>query len=189
MKTRVVDNESVITSLTRQANDATKERDRLETIARSAPQLQADYANVNRDYDVVRKNYDDLLARRESMRISSAADAESDKVRVQIIDPPQVPQNPIAPKRTLLLTGVLAGGLAAGAGLAFLLVQLDQSFHSIDDLRDLGFPVVGGVSMLVVAVPLARRVLQLGMFAAAVALPFVFYSGLLVRLLKQGVLS
>jgi polysaccharide chain length determinant protein (PEP-CTERM system associated) len=186
LKTRVVDNESVIASLTRQANDATKERDRLETIARSAPQLQADYANVNRDYDVVRKNYDDLLARRESMRISSAADAESDKVRVQIIDPPQVPQNPVAPKRALLLTGVLAGGLAAGAGLAFLLAQLDQSFHSIDDLRDLGFPVVGGVSMLVVAAPLVRRVVQLGLFAAAVALPFVFYSGLLVRLLRQG---
>ncbi len=187
LKTRVVDNESVIASLTRQVNDATKERARLETIARSAPQLQADYANVNRDYDVVRRNYDDLLARRESMRISSAADAESDKVRVQIIDPPQVPQNPVAPKRALLLTGVLAGGLAAGAGLAFLLAQLDQSFHSIDDLRDLGFPVVGGVSMLMVAVPLARRAFQLGMFAAAVALPFVCYSGLLVRLLRQGV--
>lgn len=186
LKTRVVDNESVIASLNRQVNDATKERDRLETIARSAPQLQADYANVNRDYDVVRKNYDDLVARRESMRISTAADAESDKVRVQIIDPPQVPQNPVAPKRALLLTGVLAGGLAAGAGLAFLLAQLDQSFHSIDDLRDLGFPVVGGVSMLAVAVPLVRRVLQLGLFAAAVALPFVFYSGLLVRLLRQG---
>ena len=186
LKTRVVDNESIITSLTRQVNDATKERDRLDAIARSAPQLQADFANVNRDYDVVRKNYDDLVARRESMRISSAADAEGDKVRVQIIDPPQVPQNPVAPKRTLLLTGVLAGGLAAGAGLAFLLAQLDQSFHSIDDLRDLGFPVVGGVSMLMVAVPLARRMLQLGLFAAAVALPFVFYSGLLVRLLRQG---
>ena len=186
LKTRVVDNESVIASLTRQVNDATKDRDRLETIARSAPQLQADYANVNRDYDVVRKNYDDLVARRESMRISTAADAESDKARIQIIDPPQVPQNPIAPKRALLLTGVLAGGLAAGAGLALLLAQLDQSFHSIDDLRDLGFPVVGGVSMLTVAVPLARRVLRLGLFAAAVALPFVCYSGLLVRLLKQS---
>ena len=186
LKTRVVDNESIITSLTRQVNDATKERDRLEAIARSAPQLQADYANVNRDYDVVRKNYDDLLARRESMRISSAADVEGDKVRVQIIDPPQVPQNPVAPKRALLVTGVLAGALAAGAALAFLLAQLDQSFHSIDDLRDLGFPVVGGVSMLMVAVPLVRRMFQLGLFAAAVALPFVLYSGLLVRLLRQG---
>ena len=186
LRTRIVDNESVITSLTRQVNDATKERDRLETIARSAPQLQADYANVNRDYDVVRKNYDDLLSRRESMRISSAADAEGDKVRVQVIDPPVVPQNPVAPKRALLVTGVLAGGLAAGAGLALLLAQLDQSFHSIDDLRDLGFPVVGGVSMLAVAVPLARRVVRLGLFAAAVALPFVFYSGLLVRLLRKA---
>lgn len=186
LKTRVVDNDSVIASLTRQMNDALRERDRLSTLARSAPQVQADFANVNRDYDVLRKNYDDLLARRESMRISVSAEAEGDKVKVQIIDPPQVPQNPIAPKRVLLLSGVLLGGLGAGAALAFLLTQFDRSFHTLDDLRELGFPVVGGVSMMAVAVPFARRIFSLGLFAAAVVAPLVVYGGLLRRLLKPS---
>lgn len=189
LKSRLVDNESVIASLTRQANDATKERDRLEAIARGAPQLQANYANVNRDYDVVQRRYTDLLARRESMRLSSAADMEGDKVKVQIIDPPQVPQNPVAPKRLLLTSGVLLAGLAAGCGLAFLLTQLDQSFHTVDDLRTLGFPVVGGVSMLPAAVPAARRIMSAGLFAAALALPLVAYGGLVLRLSKTGLLS
>ena len=114
LKTRIVDNESVIASLTRQVNDATKERDRLEAIARSAPQLQAEYANVNRDYDVVSRRYQELLTRRESMRLSNSADTEGDKVKVQIIDPPQVPQNPIAPKRALMLTGCAAGRTRGG---------------------------------------------------------------------------
>lgn len=187
LKVRVIENESVIASFQRQLQDGIKDRDRLEEIARSAPQLQADFANVNRDYEVLRKNYDDLLSRREQMRISTAAEADGDKVKVQVIDPPQVPQNPIAPKRVLLLSGVLAAGLAAGVGLALLLVQMDQSFHTIEDLRDLGFPVVGGVSMIGATVPLGRRVLSAGVFAIAVALPFVLYSGLLVRLIKPGV--
>lgn len=189
LKLKLVEHESVIASITRQANDATRERDRLQAIARSAPQLQADFANVNRDYDVVRRNYEDLLSRRESMRISSAAEADGDKVKVQIIDPPQVPQNPVAPKRLLLLSGVLVGGLAAGVGLALLLTQLDQSFHSIDDLRDLGFPVVGGVSLLAVSVPFGRRLLSLGMFAIAVAVPLACYGGLVMRLARTAAVT
>ena len=189
LKTRIVDNESVIASLTRQANDASKERDRLEAIARSAPQLQADFANVNRDYDVVQRRYTDLLSRRESMRLATAADADSDKVKVQIIDPPQVPQNPVAPKRLLLVSGVLAAGLAAGCGMAFLLTQLDQSFHTVDDLRAFGFPVVGGVSLLPATVPAFRRAMSVGLFACALAVPVLAYGGLLLRLSMGGLLS
>ncbi len=187
MKVRNVENDSIVASLQRQILDATRERDRLEEIARSAPQLQADYANVNRDYEVLRKNYDDLLARRESMRISSAAEADGDKVKVQVIDPPQVPQNPVAPKRVVLMSGVLAVGLAAGVGLALLLVQMDQSFHTVEDLRDMGFPVVGGVSMIGEAVSLGRRIVTVGAFAIAASAPLILYSGLLLRLLKAGV--
>ncbi len=187
LKVRNIENDSVIASLQRQTQDATRERDRLEEIARGAPQLQADFANVNRDYEVLRKNYDDLLARRESMRISSAAEADGDKVKMQVIDPPQVPQNPVAPKRVLLVSGVLAAGLAAGVGLALLLVQMDQSFHTIEDLRTMGFPVAGGVSFLGETVSLARRLLTVGVFAVAVSVPVIFYTGLLLRLIKPGV--
>ncbi len=188
LRGRNVDNDSVVASLQRQIAEGTRERDRLEEIARGAPSLQAEFVNLNRDYDVLRKNYEDLLARRESMRISTAAEADGDKVKVQIIDPPLVPQNPVAPKRILLLSGVLAAGIAAGLALALLLVQMDQSFHTIDDLRDLGFPVVGGVSLIGASVPFFRRALAVGSFATAAIIPAVVYSGLLFRLLRSGAL-
>ena len=187
LKVRNIENDAVIASLQRQIQDATRERDRLEEIARGAPQLQADFANVNRDYEVLRRNYDDLLARRESMRISSAAEADGDKVKVQVIDPPQVPQNPVAPKRVLLVSGVLAAGFAAGIGLALLLVQMDQSFHTVEDLRAMGFLVVGGVSFLGETVSFSRRALAVGVFALAVSVPMILYTGLLMRLVKTAV--
>ena len=186
LKVRVVENDAVIASLQRQVAEGLKERDRLSDIARGAPGLQAEYVNLNRDYDVLRKNYEDLLARRESMRISTAADAEGDKVKIQVIDPPTVPQVPVAPRRILLVTGVLLAGLGAGAGLAFLLVQMDQSFHSTEDLQALGFQVVGGVSMLAAAVPFSRRLVGLAAFMMALAVPAVVYGGLMIRLLKPG---
>ena len=186
LKVRLVENEANVASLERQITEAVKERDRLQDIARGAPSLQAEAENLNRDYAVLRKNYEDLTARREAMRISSAADAEGDKVKIQIVDPPSVPQIPVAPKRILLVTGVLIAGLGAGAALAFLLVQMDQSFHSTEDLRQLGFPVVGGVSMLAAATPFSRRLVGLATFLVALSVPAVVYGGLMIRLLKPG---
>ncbi len=186
LKIKIVDNDSLIASLQRQIAEGTIERDRLQDIARGAPGLQAEYLNLNRDYDVLRKNYDDLLARRESMRISTAAERDGDKVKVQVVDPPLVPQNPVAPKRIVLLSGVLFAGIAAGIALSLLLVQMDQSFHTIDDLRGLGYPVVGGVSMIVASVPFMRQAAGLATFAIAAAVPAVAYAGLLVKLLRSG---
>ena len=184
MRMQLFEQETVIASLQRQIADGTAERDRLEGIAHNAPGLQAEYANLNRDYDVLHQNYIELLSRRESMRISAAADSDAEKIKMQIIDPPQVPQIPVAPKRAMMLSAVLVAGLGVGLGLAILMLQFDRSFHSIEDLRDLGLPVVGGISMLGVTVPMRRRVLSAASFALAVLLLCAVYGGLVYRLLQ-----
>ena len=187
LKVRVVENEAAISSIERQVADATRERTRLEEIARGAPGLQAEYANINRDYDVIRKNYDELLARREQMRIAAAADTEANKVKVQIVDPPQLPRTPVAPKRILLLSIVLGAGLIGGIVLVLMLDEVDTSFQSVDELRALGLPVVGGISVIAVAVPLWRRLVSAGTVATAVLLLCAIYGGLVYRLLQAGV--
>lgn len=184
LKVRLVDAEGSLASLQRQLSDATKERDRLQEIARGAPGLQAEYTNMNRDYDVLRKNYEELLSRRESMRIGSAANKDADKIKIQIVDPPQVPQNPVAPKRALLITGVLLAALGAGFGLALLLAQFDQSFHTLDELRDLGLPVAGSISLIEVTSRIRRMGSAIG-FSSALALLCAVYAGLILRLLRS----
>jgi len=184
-KVKLVQEEASIASIQRRLADAVHERDRLEEIARSAPSLQADFTNLNRDYDVIRKNYEELLGRRESMRIGVAADADADKVKLQIIDPPVVPQIPVAPKRIVLVSAVLLAGLAGGIGLSLLLVQFDRSFHSIDDLRDLGLPVVGGISLL--AAPSGRlRAASVFTFAIAMLLLGAVYAGILSHVIRPS---
>ena len=68
LKVRMFETESALSSLQRQIADATHERDRLDEMARSAPGIQAEYINLNRDYDVLQTNYKELLGRREEMR-------------------------------------------------------------------------------------------------------------------------
>jgi polysaccharide chain length determinant protein (PEP-CTERM system associated) len=186
LKVRLVDVDAQIASLQRQEQDGRVEVDRLDTIARGEPELQAQFLNLDRDYNVLRRNYEELLARRESIQIAGAARTSSDRVRLEIIDPPSLPSLPVSPNRQLLFTAVLIAGIGAGLVAALAFVQLDQAFYSVHDLRKLGLPVLGGIS----AMTLPRRTgATLSFVAGVVALFAVFGAvlagmpGLIVRLL------
>jgi polysaccharide chain length determinant protein (PEP-CTERM system associated) len=183
LKVGQVNNDAYIASLTRQIAEARAQRDRLETMAHNAPGLDADYTQLNRDYDVIRKNYEELLSRREAMRIGQAADTDAQKIKTQIVDPPQASSTPVAPKRILLIFGVLVAAVAGGGGLAFVLLTFDQCFHTLDDLRTIGLPVAGGVSFLAATRSAARRFVAVTSFIAAASIPAIVCVGLVYRLL------
>ncbi len=176
-----VENQALIESLKRQLEDATAERNRLQTIAQNVPGLEAKYVDLNRDYDVLRKNYDELLARREGMRIATAAQVRASNVKMVIIDPPQVPQTPVAPARVVLSIGVLLAGLAAGAGVVAAMMTLDQSFHSIIDLRAMGRPVIGAISLAALPPTVAMRLRHAAVFGSAIGLLVVVLGGVLLH--------
>lgn len=146
VKLRLIDADADLNSLERQVRDEEAEVGRLETLARTAPMVAAESQNMDRDYAVLRKNYEELLARRESLQIAGAARTDAERVRLEVVDPPVVPSVPSGPNRLLFASGVLAAGIGAGVVLIFLLVQLDRGFYTIHDLRGLGLPVLGGVS-------------------------------------------
>ena len=187
LKVRLIEADTLVSSLTRQRDEADKTRERLEKISKEQPGLFAEYQNMDRDYTVLRKNYEDLLGRLQSANIAQAADTQADKVKLQIIDPPEVPRIPVAPNRPLIVTGVLLGGLAIGLGVTILFGQLDRSFSSVDELRALGLPVLGGISVLGMA-PFRQRLMTAMRFGTAVAVLMVAYGGLMVIILRRAAL-
>lgn len=148
LRVRLLDTQATIASLERQVAGAVAELNRLDALARSEPGLQAEYLNLDRDYNVLKENYEQLLARREAARMAEAADNKADKVRLRVVDPPQVPRIPVGPNRLLLVSGIFLAGLGAGGGLAVLLMQLDRTFYTTRDLRALGLPILGGISLV-----------------------------------------
>jgi polysaccharide chain length determinant protein (PEP-CTERM system associated) len=146
IRTRMLDSDAQIASLERQVRQEQANVERLEALARTVPQLQAQFANMDRDYTVLRRSYEELLERRESVQIAGAARSEAERVRLDVVDPPTVPLQPIGPNRLMFSTAVLLVGLGAGAGLALLFVLLDRSFYTLMDLRKLGLPVIGSIS-------------------------------------------
>ena len=109
------------------------------------PQIEAKLEDLTRDYDQVKGIYDELrqTLERETLRIEIG---DREELVFRIIDPPSVSLGPVAPKRSLLLLGVLIAALGAGGGLAYLMHQGRPVFVDIDELREgTGMPVLGAV--------------------------------------------
>jgi len=118
----------------------------LRRLVDTVPAVEAELARLNRDYEVTRAQYTALVQRRETAKITNDAD-QTGTVKFEIIDPPTVGIQPVAPDRTLLLGGVLVAALGAAAGVAFLLNKLRPVFLSARSLADAtGLPVLGSVS-------------------------------------------
>lgn len=109
------------------------------------PQVEAEFARLNRDYTVTKAQYTALVDRLEKARLGEEAEAKG-SVRFEVIDPPAVGFEPVSPKRTVLLAGVLMAALGAGTALAYLINLLKPVFHNARELGDLtGATVLGTV--------------------------------------------
>lgn len=185
LQARLVDVDLAIASTERQIGSSTEEVERLETLARSAPQLQAEFDNLDRDYGVLRRQYEELLARRESLQLAGAARTGADQVRIEVVEPPTVPTIPRGPNRLLFASAVLVVGLGAGGALAIMLGLLDRGFYSLRDLREIGLPVLGSVA----EVDAPRRLVPAAAFAVLALLLVGAYGAMLARgpeLVAQG---
>jgi polysaccharide chain length determinant protein (PEP-CTERM system associated) len=120
----------------------------LQAAANALPQVEAEYAQLTRDYEVIKTRYDKLLERRESAQISGDVEASDAVMGFRVIDPPQVPLAPSAPNRPRLISLVLFAALGGGLGIAFLISQLRPTFNEERRLREVsGLQVLGTIAM------------------------------------------
>jgi len=105
------------------------------------PEYQARLDQLGREVGAARDLRDRMRTQQESSQISQAIVRESE---FTVIQPAQLPLEPIFPdKRKLLIMGILLG-LAVGGGITFLVELLDNSFRKIEDVEEfLRLPVVG----------------------------------------------
>ena len=149
---------------------------------KSAPQVEAEAAQLNRDYAITKKNYEDLVTRRQSAVMSGELDVASGVAEFRLIDPPRVTPKPVSPNRLALFSIVLAASLASGLAFTFVASQVRPTFSHGDELRlKTGLPLLGVVTML--ATDGDRRRDRLGLFR------FVAASGGLIALFLAGLIA
>jgi hypothetical protein len=111
----------------------------------TGPQVEAEYVQLNRDYDVNKAQYTALLGNLQKARLGERAD-DAGSVRFEVVQPPTAPFGPVWPRRKLLLLTIFVGALAGGAALAFGLNYLFPVVCSAEALAQaVKVPLLGEV--------------------------------------------
>ena len=125
------------------------------------PSAEIELDKLNRDYTIQKTRYDDLLAKKVAIDLSADVATNQQGEKIQVIDPANFPERPVAPKRPLLMAMGVALGLAVGLLLAGL-VEVPRLL-TIQSTRDAeyytGMPVLISVPELLT--PRERRMRSL----------------------------
>jgi len=141
--------EAQAASLKARVSEYTSRFNQLRQQANMVPQVETDLVQLNRDYEVNKANYAQLLTRRESAQMSEDMEAKTDVIDFKVIDPPYVPPTPSFPNRPLLFSMVLLLALAGGAAFAFVVSQVRPIITDRNGITDLTeYPVLGSVTMV-----------------------------------------
>src|SRR5205814_10422481 len=108
----------------------------LKAQAQLIPGVEAEFTQLNRDYDVLKRTYGALLARRESAAMGKDVQ-DTGGARFRIIDPPRVSPEPVPPRRITLLGVAFCVSLLLGLFSSFLANQISPMFHDAKSLRQL----------------------------------------------------
>ncbi len=155
------------------------------------PGVAAEMARINRDYDVLKEQYDKILADREQIKLRGQVESETDSVKFRVIDPPSSPRSPAAPNRPLLLAMVLFAGIGGGVGSAFALGQIQTSYPTSAKLEKAsGLPVIGSVSQVLTSAQRQARKKKMRLFyGAGGALFGVFGLLMIVEFIQRGMVA
>ncbi|MFS0849142.1 XrtA system polysaccharide chain length determinant [Novosphingobium panipatense] len=163
----------------------------LTASAISDPELATEAQRINRDYDVLRQQYDKLLQDREELRLRGEVKTEREAVKFQVVDPPTTPRTPVAPNRPLLLLGVLMAGVAGGCAGAFVLSRVRSVFATTSGLeKATGLPVLGAISHNLTDAARALQAKRLKyFFAGTAALGGFFVVLLAAEFIQRGMVA
>jgi polysaccharide chain length determinant protein (PEP-CTERM system associated) len=109
----------------------------------SSPAVEQQYKELTRDYQTALDFYNELLKKRDQSAMATDLERQQEGEQFKILDPANLPDQPSFPNRPAFTLGGLAGGLALGIGIAFILESRDTSFRTERDVEfSLKLPVL-----------------------------------------------
>lgn len=158
----------------------------LQRAADTMPKVEAEYQQLNRDYSVLSGEYQEVVKRLETARLSGEAD-ESEHVDFRIIEPAIASVAPVAPKRLLLLPGIFIAAIGLGVWVALIRSRMAPVFYTTQEVAQAtGLKILGALGNTAPALTLSSKHRASLRFAAVgVALLLIFGLTLAGELLRS----
>ncbi len=148
LKVALTEADARIAAIRVRVHEYSARHERLIEQSRAVPEIESQLAQLNRDYQINKDNYEKLISKREAAKLSGELSSTTEMMTFKIIDPPTTPVAPSGPDRPYLYSIVMLGALVGGIGAALLISQARPTFASPAAMRELtGRNVLGTVSM------------------------------------------
>jgi polysaccharide chain length determinant protein (PEP-CTERM system associated) len=158
LRAKLRQNEINITDLTRRQGQIQDQIRQLQGRVQASPMVEQQFKELMRNYQTAQDFYNDLLKKRQNAGVAGDLEGQEESEQFKVYDPPSLPDKPSFPKKTYFAAGGLAGGLALGLGILYLLAASDKSLYNERDVENaLKLPVLTMVPMLDVALYQATR--------------------------------
>lgn len=169
LKISLAEQEANVASLRARLGEQQSRLEQLRAAAGKVPEREIELTQMNRDYEVLKRNYEQLIGKRESAAMSEDVDSTAALADFRVIDPPRVSPKPVFPNRLAFVGLALLAAIAAGLAASFIYSQIFAVVQDAKTLRTITQrPVLGSVGMLVDAGVVRReRVMNLAFVASA----------------------
>jgi polysaccharide biosynthesis transport protein len=115
----------------------------------SSPLVEQQLTSLQRDYDLEKRQYEELAARRDAAALSEDLERRQAGERFRVLSPATWPREPFKPDVFRILAMALVAGLFLGAGSAVGREFLDRSIYDAHTLQhEYDLPVLGEIQRI-----------------------------------------
>jgi len=171
---------AMVQTLTVRISEYEQRYEKMKKLVNTVPEIDAKLVALNRDYDVVKKQYNSFLAKKESVSIGRSVEQTTDSVQFRIIEQPRMIEKAVGPNRILFSSLVMLVSLGAGVGVAFLLSQIKPVFSSVSAVSQItSYPVLGTISAISSSAQKKRRIMMAFSFFLLLLILVAIYSAMI----------
>jgi len=158
-------------------DETNKQIAELDARINAIPNAEVGLEAIDREYQTKKTNYDSLLAQQQKVVIGADAAKDQQSSGIQLVDPANLPEQPVAPKRFVITATGFGIGLAIGLllALAFESRRLFTIQTTEDAKHYTGLPVLASIPELLTAAE-ARAIPRRRAFALAAGISFAIVS-------------
>jgi polysaccharide chain length determinant protein (PEP-CTERM system associated) len=172
--TQVSTLQSQIAGINTRLDELAKQRQQLEASMRQydsvlsqAPVRDVQLETLTRDLQSTRDQYDALQRRYQEASLAERAEGTGGE-EFRVLDPAVAVNAPTTPSRVVLVGAALVLSLVFGLAVAFVRDRLDDSFHTVDDIRAFTrVPVLAAIPAIATPEERSRRVFMSSLTAIA----------------------
>ena len=135
MSIAMAEADAKVASLAARVSEAEAQSKRAREIALAIPKVEAEYIQLNRDYDSNKQNYEKLLQRRDAARLAGSIEENTGSREFRVVDPPRVSPKPVSPNRPLLLVGTLVVSIILGLAVALVRELANPAYYEPNALK------------------------------------------------------